>query len=251
MRGCGADPILDDACSGVRSGVDVRQISIVMPVLNEAPGIEQALCALQALRASGHELIVVDGGSTDGSARLAASLADRVFNSERGRANQMNHGARAARGDVLLFLHVDTSLPERAPQLILEAMARTTRQWGRFDVHIDSTRWLLRIVGALMNLRSRLTGMCTGDQAIFVSRQLFLGVGGFPPIALMEDIALARELRRVSPPLCVATAVRTSARRWERDGTVRTILLMWWLRMRYFFGASPAHLARIYDRRRP
>ena len=237
--------------NGVRSSLDVRRISIVMPVLNEAPSIEQALRTLQPVRTSGHEVIVVDGGSTDGSALLAASLADRVLGTERGRAIQMNRGARWARGDVLLFLHADTSLPERAPQLILEEMARTRCRWGRFDVRIDSTRWLLRIVGALMNLRSRLTGICTGDQAIFVSRQLFLGVGGFPPIALMEDIALSRQLRRTSRPLCVATAVRTSARRWERDGVVRTIALMWWLRMRYFLGASPAQLARIYDGRSP
>jgi rSAM/selenodomain-associated transferase 2 len=229
----------------------VNRISIIIPVLNEAPGIEQALRALQPLRTGGHEVIVVDGGSTDGSALLAASLADRVLCAERGRANQMNCGARTARGEVLLFLHADTSLPGRAPQLILEQMSRTGCRWGRFDVHIDSARWLLRTVAALMNLRSRLTGICTGDQAIFVSRQLFLGVGGFPPIALMEDIALSRKLRRVSRPLCLATSVRTSARRWERVGVVRTIALMWWLRMRYFLGASPAQLARIYDGRSP
>jgi rSAM/selenodomain-associated transferase 2 len=229
----------------------VLHISIVMPVLNEAPDIEEALRALQPLRRRGHELIVVDGGSRDGSARLAALQADRVLGSERGRANQMNHGARAARGDVLLFLHADTSLPERASELVLEEMVRTGRQWGRFDVRIDSTRWLLRIVGGLMNLRSRLTGICTGDQAIFVSRRLFFNVGGFPSIALMEDIALSRRLRRASRPLCLAATVRASPRRWERDGTLRTILLMWWLRLRYWFGASPARLARIYDERRP
>jgi rSAM/selenodomain-associated transferase 2 len=227
----------------------VNRLSIVMPVLNEAPDIEQALRALQPLRASGHEVIVVDGGSTDGSARLAAALADRVVEAERGRANQMNHGARAACGDVLLFLHADTRLPEQASQLILDEMARSGLEWGRFDVRIDSRHWLLQVVGALMNWRSRLTGICTGDQAIFVSRRLFLGLGGFPPIALMEDIALSRKLRRVSLPLCASTPAWTSARRWERGGVVRTILLMWWLRLRYFFGASPAHLARIYDRR--
>jgi rSAM/selenodomain-associated transferase 2 len=227
----------------------VNRLSIVMPVLNEAPDIEQALRALQPLRASGHEVIVVDGGSTDGSARLAAALADRVLEAERGRANQMNHGARAACGDVLLFLHADTRLPEQASQLILDEMARSGLEWGRFDVRIDSRHWLLQVVGALMNWRSRLTGICTGDQAIFVSRQLFLGLGGFPPIALMEDIALSRKLRRVSLPLCASTPAWTSARRWERGGVVRTILLMWWLRLRYFFGASPAHLSRIYDRR--
>jgi rSAM/selenodomain-associated transferase 2 len=227
----------------------VNCLSIVVPVLNEALGIEQALRALQPLRADGHEVIVVDGGSTDGSAKLAAPLADRVLNAERGRANQMNRGAEAARGDVLLFLHADTRLPQHGGQLVFDEMARTGREWGRFDVRIDSRHWLLRIVGAVMNLRSRLTGICTGDQAIFVSRQMFHRLGGFPPIALMEDIALSRKLRRVSPPLCVSTPARTSARRWERGGLVRTILLMSWLRLRYFFGASPAHLARIYDDR--
>jgi rSAM/selenodomain-associated transferase 2 len=226
-------------------------LSIVMPVLNEAPGIEQALRALQSLRASGHEVIVVDGGSMDGSARLAATLADSVLTAERGRAHQMNRGAQAARGDVLLFLHADTRLPEHAGRLLLDEMARTGREWGRFDVRIDGGHGLLRLVGTLMNFRSRLTGICTGAQAIFVSRELFLRLGGFPPIALMEDITLSRKLRRVSRPLRVGTPVHTSARRWERGGVVRTILLMWWLRLRYFFGASPAHLARIYDRRAP
>jgi rSAM/selenodomain-associated transferase 2 len=229
----------------------VNGLSIVMPVLNEAPRIEQALRALQSLRASGHEVIVVDGGSMDGSARLAATLADSVLTAERGRAHQMNRGAQAARGDVLLFLHADTRLPEHAERLVLNEMARTGREWGRFDVRIDGGHGLLRLVGALMNFRSRLTGICTGDQTIFVSRQLFLRLGGFPPIALMEDIALSRKLRRVSRPLRVGTPVHTSARRWERGGVVRTILLMWWLRLRYFFGASPAHLARIYDRPGP
>jgi rSAM/selenodomain-associated transferase 2 len=227
----------------------VNRLSIVMPVLNEAPGIERGLRALQPLRISGHEVIVVDGGSMDATVRLAATLADRVLTAERGRAIQMNHGAQAARGDVLLFLHADTRLPERASQLIVDEMARGAGQWGRFDVRIDSRHPLLRLVAALMNLRSRLTGICTGDQAIFVSRQLFLGLGGFPAIALMEDIALSRKLRRVSPPLRVSTPALTSARRWEHGGVLQTIVLMWWLRLAYFFGASPAHLARIYDGR--
>ena len=227
----------------------MNRLSIVMPVLNEAQEIEQALHALQPLRAGGHEVIVVDGGSVDDSAGLAAPLADRVLSTERGRANQMNHGAKAARGDVFLFLHADTRLPEQASQLIVEEMARTGVQWGRFDVRIDSSHVLLWLVGALMNLRSRFNGICTGDQAIFVSRRLFVDVGGFPPIALMEDVALSRKLRRASPPLRVSSPARTSARRWKRDGVVRTILLMWWLRLAYLFGASPAHLARLYDGR--
>ena len=222
-----------------------------MPVLNEAQSIEQTLRALQPLRCAGHEVIVVDGGSSDGSAQLAAPLADDVLGAQRGRANQMNAGAQAACGDVLLFLHADTRLPERAAQIMLDELAQTKRAWGRFDVRIEGRHRLLRLVAALMNLRSRLTGICTGDQAIFVLRDAFLRLGGYPPIALMEDIALSRKLRRVSPPLCVRTPVHTSARRWERGGVVRTIVLMWWLRLRYFAGAAPARLARIYDGRSP
>jgi rSAM/selenodomain-associated transferase 2 len=229
----------------------VKRLSLVVPMFNEARGIEQTLRALRELRRSGHEVIVVDGGSSDRSVLLAAPLADRVLKAERGRAKQMNAGAQAACGDVLLFLHADSRLPEAAAQLVLEGLARTGRAWGRFDVRIDGRHWLLRLVGALMNLRSRLTGICTGDQAIFVSRDVFFSLGGFPPIALMEDIALARELGRVSRPLCLRAPVRTSARRWERSGVVRTIVLMWWLRLCYFFGASPSRLARIYDNRSP
>src|SRR5262249_53672805 len=153
---------------------------VVMPVLNEAQGIEQALRALQPLRCAGHEVIVVDGGSTDGSAQLAAPLADRVLSADRGRANQMNAGGRGAQGDVLLFLHADTRLPERAAQLVLEALTNSGRSWGRFDVRIDGSHWLLRLVSATMNLRSRLTGICTGDQAIFVRSDTFAECSGYP-----------------------------------------------------------------------
>lgn len=165
----------------------------------------------------------------------------------RGRAQQMNAGAYAARGDLLLFLHADTRLPMDADTILWPALQQSTRCWGRFDVRISSSRPLLRLVAALMNLRSRLTGICTGDQAIFVKREAFLAIGGFPPLALMEDIALSAQLRRISRPLSIRTSVVTSARRWERHGVARTIALMWWLRLRYFFGASPACLARLYD----
>jgi rSAM/selenodomain-associated transferase 2 len=226
-----------------------KRISVVMPVLNEAQGIEQALRALRPLRSAGHEVIVVDGGSSDGSAHLATRLADLVLSADRGRANQMNAGGRAAQGDVLLFLHADTRLPEGAAQLVLEALTSSKRCWGRFDVRIDGRHWLMRLVGATMNLRSQLTGICTGDQAIFVRSDTFIECGGYPQIALMEDIELSRKLRRVSPPLCLHAPVQTSARRWERGGVARTIVLMWWLRLWYFFGASPSRLARIYDGR--
>jgi rSAM/selenodomain-associated transferase 2 len=219
-----------------------------MPCLNEADGIVESLTALAPLRAQGHEVIVVDAGA-DGTAQRAAPLADRVITAPRGRAVQMNRGAALARGDVLLFLHADTRLPADAAQAIAAGLAQTGRAWGRFDVRLSGRQPLLRVVERLMNRRSRLTGIATGDQAIFVERELFHAVGGYPEIALMEDIALSKRLKRHGPPLCLGEPVLTSSRRWERDGIVRTVLLMWWLRLRYFLGAPPARLARAYDRR--
>ena len=217
------------------------RLSVIVPVLNEAADIREALAALAPLRARGHEVIVIDGGSDDGSASLAAPACDRLLDSGRGRALQMNAGARAAKGDALVFLHADTRLPERADELILAALARAS--WGRFDVRIASRRPLLVLVGCAMNLRSRLTGIATGDQAIFVRRDAF---PGFPDIPLMEDIALSRLLKRRGPPACLRARVTTSARRWEARGVLRTIFLMWRLRLLYALGATPQRLARDY-----
>ncbi len=222
------------------------RLSIIVPVLNEAPDIVAALDALQPLRARGHEVVVVDGGSTDGTGALAQPLSDRVLTAPRGRAAQMNAGAAASRGDALLFLHADTRLPEGADALVAVALAH--RRWGRFDVRIDSAHPLLAVVGAVMNLRSRLTGIATGDQALFVTRAAFDDAGGFPAIALMEDLAFSSTLRRGGRPACLTAKVVTSGRRWERNGVVPTILLMWRLRLWYFFGADPRRLARIYAR---
>lgn len=222
------------------------RLSIVIPTLNEAAGVVGALEALQPLRAAGHEVVVIDGGSDDGTPDLAAPLADRVANAPRGRAAQMNAGARIAGGDVLLFLHADTRLPARADRVVLDGLAGSGRAWGRFDVRIDGRHPLLRLVSALMNGRSRWTGIATGDQAVFVRRDAFAAVGGFPPVPLMEDVALSAALKRVSRPLCLHERVTTSGRRWESHGVVRTIVLMWWLRMRYFLGTSPERLAEIY-----
>ena len=223
----------------------MRGISIVMPVLNEAPAIVAALTALQPLRRSGVEVVIADGGSRDDTVALARPLCDRVVCTARGRALQMNAGAAAAAGDVLIFLHADTRLPDGACTLIDEAL-RTRRQWGRFDVRIDGRHPLLRIVGLMMNLRSRLTGIATGDQAIFCTRALFDRLGGFAPIALMEDVDFSRRASRLGAPACLAAHVVTSGRRWERHGVLRTVLLMWRLRLRYFLGADPADLARDY-----
>jgi rSAM/selenodomain-associated transferase 2 len=222
-------------------------LSIIIPVLDEAANIVSALEALKPLRARGAEIIVVDGGSVDETAALAAPLADRVLASARGRAMQMNAGAKAAHGDVLLFLHADTRLPSNADKLVLEGLARSRRVWGRFDVTIDGVHPLLPVVAAFMNVRSRLTGIATGDQAIFVTRQAFNAAGGFPDIALMEDIELARRVKRVSRPLCLHARVTTSGRRWESRGVLRTIVLMWRLRLAYFFGAAPDVLAERYS----
>jgi len=223
-----------------------RRLSIIVPVLDEAVGLGATLHELQPLRAAGHEVVVVDGGSTDGTAELARPLADRVLVALRGRAAQMNAGADAASGDVLLFLHADTGLPPGADRAVLGGLAASGASWGRFDVRIEGRSPLLALVARLMNLRSRLTGIATGDQAVFVTRTAFAAVGGFPALALMEDVELSRRLKRVSPPLCVRQTVVTSGRRWESRGVVRTIALMWWLRLRYFLGASPERLRRIY-----
>jgi len=223
------------------------RISIIVPTLNEAEGIAAALAALAPLREQGHEVIVVDGGSGDGTPALARGAADRVISAPRGRASQMNAAAALARGAVLLFLHADTRLPENADTRILHGLAASGRAWGRFDARIDGESRLLPVIAFFMNLRSRATGIATGDQAIFVRREAFERAGRFPPLELMEDIALSSSLKRVSRPLCIAEKVVTSGRRWERRGILRTVLLMWRLRLELFFGAAPASLARLYD----
>jgi len=217
------------------------KLSIVVPVLNEAARLAAALAALAPLRAVGHEVIVVDGGSEDGSRELALPLADRVIVAARGRAQQMNAGAAAANGDALLFLHADTRLPAGADDLIFRSLENYL--WGRFDVRIEAAHPFLRVVAFAMNLRSRLTGIATGDQAIFVRRAAF---AGFPEIALLEDVAFSKAMKRHSPPACLREKAVTSGRRWERHGVLRTMFLMWRLRLAYFLGAAPDELARRY-----
>jgi len=221
-------------------------LSVIVPVLNEDDHIVPALQALAPLRERGAEVIVVDGGSADGTASLAKPVADFVISSARGRATQMNAGAEIARGDVLLFLHADTRLPSEADRLVVHGLAKSGRAWGRFDVSIQGPHPLLPLIAASMNARSRLTGIATGDQAMFATREAFNAVGGFPEIALMEDIELSRRLKRISAPLCLAARVTTSDRGWQSRGVLRTILLMWRLRLAYFLGAKPDDLARRY-----
>ena len=222
-------------------------LSIVMPALNEAAGIEATLQALQALRGRGVEVLLADGGSSDATPALARPWVDAVVDAPRGRASQMNAGAARAGADVLLFLHADTRLPPRADVLVRQAVQGPGGAcWGRFDVRIEGRPWMLRVVAALMNLRSRASGIATGDQAIFVTREAFERVGGFPVQPLMEDIEISRRLKRLGRPACLGARVCTSGRRWEQRGVWRTIVLMWRLRWRYWRGESAAQLAQAY-----
>ena len=222
------------------------RLSIIVPVLNEADGIAGFLQALAPLRSQGVELILVDGGSSDGSLALALPWADAVIATAKGRAVQMNAGAAVASGEALLFLHADTWLPANAIEAIRSALEQGAC-WGRFDVCIEGRSAWLRVLSFFMNWRSRLTGIATGDQAIFVTRQAFHSVGAFPVIDLMEDIALSMALKKLARPCCLSLRVRTSGRRWERHGLVRTMVLMWRLRLAYFLGADPNRLAHRYD----
>lgn len=223
----------------------MRRLSVVLPALNEAATIGEALSRMPATDVCGLERIVADGGSLDDTASIAAAQGARVVRAPRGRALQMNAGAQVATGDVLLFLHADTQLPPDSLALIDRAIAAGA-QWGRFDVRIEGRHPLLAVVAAMMNLRSRLTGIATGDQAIFCTRALFDALDGYAPIALMEDIDFSTRARTRSRPACLRARVITSGRRWERQGVLRTIVLMWRLRLRYFFGADPGDLARDY-----
>lgn len=223
-----------------------ERLSIVIPALDEAACIAEALRPLQAMRARGHEVIVVDGGSADGTAEVARPLADRVLTAPRGRARQQNAGAAAATGATLLFLHADTRLPAEADRLVLEGLARSGRGWGRFDLRLSGARTAFRFLEWTINLRSRLSAIATGDQSIFVRRERFLAAGGFPDLPLMEDVALSTALRRAGRPLRLRPPVVTSSRRWEQRGIARTVVLMWRLRLEFALGADPARLARLY-----
>lgn len=220
------------------------KLSVIMPVLNEAGHLARSLQVLQRLRQDGVEVIVADGGSIDNTAALARPLADHLVHAPRGRALQMNAGAQAARGEILLFLHADTRLPDDAPARIEQAMQH--HAWGRFDVSIEGRSHWLPVVAAMMNLRSRATGIATGDQAMFVSRAAFEAAGGFPEQPLMEDIELSRRLKRVGRPACLRARAFTSGRRWDQHGAWRTILFMWRLRFDYWRGVPAAQLAARY-----
>jgi rSAM/selenodomain-associated transferase 2 len=223
----------------------------VIPTLNEADNLERLLPDLQA-RCGGAEMIVADGGSDDGTRQVAERFPDiRVLAGPRGRARQMNAGALRARGDVILFLHADTRLPDRALEAVAAALDDQRVIGGRFDVRFDSLRPVLRMIAWFMNLRSRLSGISTGDQAIFVRRRAFESIGGYPDIPLMEDIELCRRLKRHGRLAALRARVTTSARKWEREGALRTMALMWALRFFYMVGVPPARLHRWYYHRDP
>jgi rSAM/selenodomain-associated transferase 2 len=223
-----------------------QHLSVIIPALNEAGCIRELCAALQPLRSRGHEVILVDGGSDDQTLALGKPLVDRTLCSARGRALQMRAGAAAANGTILWFLHADTGVPDNPDQLILAALENGRADWGRFDVLLSDKHVVLRSVAYLMNLRSRISGIATGDQGIFVRRSLYEQAGGIPSLPLMEDIALSRALKKHGRPACIRQKLLTSARRWQKHGIARTILTMWGLRLAYFIGISPHHLAKYY-----
>ena len=227
------------------STVALPWLSVIVPTLNEGAQIRQTLAELQALREHGVEIIVVDGGSEDDTAEIARALADQVLCSDRGRARQLNAGAARARGDVLLFLHADTRLPESALAAV-RAATNSTWAWGRFDVRISGQSMMLPVIAWFINHRSRLSGIATGDQALFFTREMFYRLGRFPQQPLMEDVEISRRAKALCPPSCLCLRVSTSGRRWEKHGVWQTIWLMWKLRYLYWRGVSPSVLVRAY-----
>ncbi len=221
------------------------KISIIIPTLNEAEAIIASLQGLQYLRHLGHEVIVADGGSLDSTLSLAMPYIDAKVLSDKGRAKQLNAGTRIANGDVLLFLHADTLLPENIESILLEALSLGF-SWGRFDVRLSGQQFMFRIIEKMINIRSRVSGIATGDQAIFIRKDVFAEEGGFPEIALMEDIAMSKRLKKRSRPFCSRVRVITSSRRWEDQGIWKTIFLMWCLRLAYLCGVKSDRLAQLY-----
>ncbi len=223
----------------------MQKYSVIIPALNEAAYIGPTLARLQAARARGHEVILVDGGSSDNTCAIAAGAADRIVQCEPGRSRQMNYGARCASGEVFVFLHADTLAPVAFDRL-LDARGVGAHNWGSFDVRLSGNHFMFRCIERLMNLRSRATGIIMGDQAIFTGRRLFWQLNGYADIPLMEDIELSGRLKKVSAPIRIEQPVVSSSRRWERHGIVKTTLLCWILRGRYAIGADPQRLVKYY-----
>ncbi|WP_422911555.1 TIGR04283 family arsenosugar biosynthesis glycosyltransferase [Pseudomonas sp. MAC6] len=222
-------------------------LSVVIPVRNEVQALPALLDDLAVLRAAGAELIVVDGGSSDGTVERAQGRADQVLKSEPGRALQMNAGAAHAQGEYLWFVHADTRVSGPALRRLLDVLQQRPL-WGRFDVRLSGPGLAFRVIGAMISLRSRLTGIASGDQGIFVRKAAFAALGGYAPIPLMEDLQLCRQLKAQARPRCLRPPLSTSSRRWEQHGIWRTVMLMWCLRLAYYCGVSPHTLARQYRR---
>ena len=225
----------------------MMKLSIIIPVLNEAEVIGPLIKSLQTLRHRGHEVIVVDGGSRVVTREIAGLFVDQLIHAPAGRAQQMNAGAQSAVGHVLWFLHAVSQFPEEADELILSALGGAADSWGRFDIRLSGRQKIFRLLECMINLRSRLSGIATGDQGIFVSASLFNKTGGYPVQPLMEDIALCKCLKKIQSPVCIQEKLVTSSRRWEQNGVLSTILLMWRLRAAYFFGVPAEKLVGYYE----
>lgn len=226
----------------------MKSLSIIIPVLNEQENIRGLLKLLQSARNRGAELVVVDGSSTDLSCEVAEPLCDHLVHSERGRAKQMNAGAARASGKLLWFLHADSIPSDAALDRLRKICDSGENVWGRFDISMSGSHFLLKMVAFMMNIRSSVTGIATGDQGIFIHRNLFEEVNGFPDLLLMEDISICRELKKIMMPLCCREKLVTSSRKWEEKGILRTIMLMWWIRFSYAMGSDPKKLYQQYYR---
>ena len=227
------------------------KLSIIIPCLNEAKNIVATLSRLQSLRARGHEVILSDGGSRDKTVELARALVDHCIDSATGRAAQMNAGAITASGDILCFLHADTLAPENIDKIILNALSSSTKiktpQWGFFCIQLSGAAWPFRIIERLINIRSCTTHIATGDQGVFIQKALFNQLSGFADIPLMEDIELTKRLKKIAQPVCIKhNRLITSSRRWEKHGIIRTVILMWKLRLAYFLGTNESMLSKAY-----
>ncbi|MCW9030480.1 MAG: TIGR04283 family arsenosugar biosynthesis glycosyltransferase [Gammaproteobacteria bacterium] len=221
-------------------------VSIIIPALNEESSIKNLLQQLQVSRQQGHEVIVVDGGSEDQTIAVSTLLADKVIQSDPGRAVQMNKGAVQASGDILWFLHADSVISENAIKNIQFNLNEQNKDWGRFNIKLSGLHYMFRIIEKMINFRSCLSSIATGDQGIFIKRKVFDDVGGYSNIPLMEDIDISKKLRAQSRSVCIKETLTTSSRRWEKNGILSTILLMWRLRFLYWLGISADKLASQY-----